>query len=474
MWKKNNPGRSGMEARPRDVSGLSGVRRPLPGGPVTRGGAATQPPSAPRTDAKAASDACANARPDAGTGAETGSKPASVPQSGAASPLAAALGRAGQYPRQEGPPGPPPPPHGSATARPDPRPESGATPGVHPGGEPRPLVVFTGRGGPYCILLIKTVICSLLTVGVYSFWGRTEMRRYLWSNTQVLGEPLEYTGTGKELLLGFLIVLPFFILFSFLAALAAASVPVAGGLLFYLALAGCYEYAAYRALRYRLTRTRWRGIRGNLDGSAGIYAARALALWAGALLTCGLLLPYATAKRLEMKLGNIRIGNSRLAFTARAWGLYKVFFLTLLPPALAFAALLFTLGARFILYGQAHASHEIMLWLVPCALWMSAAWFFYRAALFRWLCSGVSFAGMHFGSTLSGWRYLRTQIGNGLMLLLSYGVALAWVIIRDLRVRLDSVVFTGTPDFAGILQDAGDAPETGEGLLDAFDVDIGL
>lgn len=483
MWKKNNPERSKTEVRPRDPSGLSGVPRSLPGAPAAP--VASAPRVSPRPEK--ASPLAAALRQNRQDGQSPAARPAGPRAEQTAAGRLPGHGDAASEIRDRLAP----PPFGRKT--PKHGPDNGYGPG-HDKGPPRPLVVFTGRGGPYFGLLLKTVVCSLLTLGVYSFWGRTDLRRYLWANTHVLGEPLEYMGTGKELLLGFLIVLPFLVALSFLAAIAAAGDPAAGGLLLYLTLAVCYEYASYRALRYRLTRTRWRGIRSNLDGSAGAYAAKALALWAAVLCTAGLLLPYATAKRLEMKLGNIRIGNSRLCFDAKARGLYKAFSLTLLPPALALAALLVVIIAYAALLGlglspDEHALNQLaidqltidelaidklLLGAIACALWMAAAWFFYRAALFRWLCSGLSFAGMRLGSTLTGGRYLRTQIGNGLMLLFSYFIALAWVIIRELRVKLDSVVFTGQPDLAGIAQDTGDAPETGEGLLEAFDVDIGL
>ncbi len=78
------------------------------------------------------------------------------------------------------------------------------------------------------------------------------MRRYFWNNLAVRGDPLEYTGLAIELLLGFLIVLAIF-------------VPVQ--LAYALALTLLTPYALYRARRYRLSRTRWRGIRFGQDAS---------------------------------------------------------------------------------------------------------------------------------------------------------------------------------------------------------------
>src|SRR4030043_1381420 len=71
-------------------------------------------------------------------------------------------------------------------------------------------------------LLIRGALLLMVTLGIYRFWLATDVRRFLWSNTEIAGETLEYTGTPLELLLGFLIaiaiLIPVYIGF-FLAAL---------------------------------------------------------------------------------------------------------------------------------------------------------------------------------------------------------------------------------------------------------------
>ena len=44
----------------------------------------------------------------------------------------------------------------------------------------------------------------LVTLGIYRFWLMTDVRRFLWSNTEIAGETLEYDGLATELLVGFL------------------------------------------------------------------------------------------------------------------------------------------------------------------------------------------------------------------------------------------------------------------------------
>jgi len=70
-----------------------------------------------------------------------------------------------------------------------------------------PQVAFTGRRGPLFKLLLRVTLLTILTLGIYRFWGKVHIRRFFWHNIRLLGDPLEYTGTPMELFLGFLIVI---------------------------------------------------------------------------------------------------------------------------------------------------------------------------------------------------------------------------------------------------------------------------
>ena len=56
-------------------------------------------------------------------------------------------------------------------------------------------------------LSFKNFFLRIITLGIYHFWGKTEVRRRIWSGVRINGEPLQYTGTGKEMLLGFVVVM---------------------------------------------------------------------------------------------------------------------------------------------------------------------------------------------------------------------------------------------------------------------------
>ena len=141
---------------------------------------------------------------------------------------------------------------------------------------PPGIARFVGRGKTFWRLLSSGAVLLMFTLGIYRFWLTTDVRRYLWSNTELAGESFEYTGTAYELLLGFLIALallvPLYATF-FVLTLAPNNLLSLLALLILILLG---QYAFYRARRYRLTRTLYRGVRFHQSGSAILYSVCAV------------------------------------------------------------------------------------------------------------------------------------------------------------------------------------------------------
>jgi Bacterial protein of unknown function (DUF898) len=78
---------------------------------------------------------------------------------------------------------------------------------LHPVPLPPLPVMFTGDRGEFRRLVARGAGLELITVGFYRFWLATDIRRHLWSNTAIDGDAAEYTGRGRELLIGFLFAL---------------------------------------------------------------------------------------------------------------------------------------------------------------------------------------------------------------------------------------------------------------------------
>src|SRR6476619_3214335 len=164
----------------------------------------------------------------------------------------------------------------------------------------------------YWRLLIRGAALLMLTLGIYRFWLVTDVRRFLCSNTEIAGEPLEYSGTPLELLLGFLIAIAILIpVYAgiFLAALDLGTIGKISGVAGFATLAILGQYAIYRARRYRLTRTIYRGLRFHQEGSAWGFAFRAMLWWVITGLTFGLAYPFQIANLERYKMRNTFYGD---------------------------------------------------------------------------------------------------------------------------------------------------------------------
>src|SRR5688572_32750967 len=82
---------------------------------------------------------------------------------------------------------------------------------------------FAGDERAFWRLLIRGAVLLLVTLGIYRFWLVTDVRRALWNNTEIAGDYLEYIGTARELLLGFLIAIALLVPVNAMLFLAALS-----------------------------------------------------------------------------------------------------------------------------------------------------------------------------------------------------------------------------------------------------------
>lgn len=171
---------------------------------------------------------------------------------------------------------------------------------------------YIGTAGPLFRLYLITSLLTLLTLGIYRFWAKTRIRKYIWSATTGDNDGFEYTGTGLEKFLGFLVaivilavylgvvqmVLFYFGLNMFTEPTTQmqAFAQIAAIYITLLAVLPLMLFAQYRARRYRMARTRWRGIRFGMESGAWGYALRAMGYYLLNLITLGLLSPLVSYK----------------------------------------------------------------------------------------------------------------------------------------------------------------------------------
>ena len=268
---------------------------------------------------------------------------------------------------------------------------------------PQTPVSFSGDRGEFRRLVTRGAMLELITIGFYRFWLATDIRRHLWSNTHVDGDAAEYTGRGKELLIGFLfalaILVPIYLAY-FLVSIEAERFKAFAGLPLFAFFYLFGQFAIYRARRYRLTRTVWRGVRFWMSGSGWAYAMRA-ALWMLLMpLTLGLILPWREAALERYKMRHCYYGELQGSFEGRGWDFFKLGWRLWLMAILPFIATILVPVVRSV--ASVPPGGERVVGLVTL-LWFIALPFIYgafKAVEWRWWLSGIRFGEVRFESAL--------------------------------------------------------------------------
>lgn len=335
-----------------------------------------------------------------------------------------------------------------------------------------------GDSGDMVRLALVNLGLNIVTLSFWRFWGRTRVRRLLWGTTTAWDDPVDYTGTGKELLKGFLMALVVVYLPLVAGILWAQSLVMAedplGPLLMsvlYILTALLVAAGTYRARRYQLSRTVWRGIRGGQGGSALVYAGITLLVWIVVPLSLGWALPWGEMKLARYRLGHTRFGDRSFSCDAGAGGMYRYFAVVWLS-GLALLGMLWLLalspvgeeGIAGINEGSTFTGSVLLSLLLLLLPW---AW--YRAAFYRRLAAGTSFGGHRFSAAVATWPIVRLAVGNGLISLLSLGVLRPWAALRTFRFTCSVMALDGVPDFATIHQTTQAGPSMGEGVMTVLD-----
>ncbi len=372
--------------------------------------------------------------------------------------------------------------------------------------EPVEPVAITWHGSPWSLagLGLLNMLLSVLTLGIYSFWGRTEVRRRLWSMVRMNGEPFAYTGSGKELFLGYIIVffiitLPTILAFALVPYVATYFFgPVAGPII---GLSFVFAYlifiylligtAVYRAMRYRLSRTQWRGIRGAVIGNHWSYGWHYFWTNIANYFAAGWMTPWRSNLLHRTLTNDMRFGESTFKYKGRAGPLYPPFVLVWIGGIIALVIVIG--GTAAIMWSRVQDSIEAagsgngppvpepLSWtelgamyglyaIAGLVLLMFGANYFARTLNF--FTNFTSFAGTAgFKLRASAASLLWLTVSNLALTIFSLGILGPVAIARRMRYIVDRLEITGGVDFPSIVQSTAGRGTRGEGLATAFDVD---
>ena len=319
-------------------------------------------------------------------------------------------------------------------------------------------------------------LLTLLTLGVYQFWGRARVRRYVMSQTALGADRFAYHGTGLELFTGFLKALVVFGLpVGALVGLAEfGPLPdvarVVAQLVAYVIFFFFFAFAMVGSHRYRLSRTSLRGVKFSFRGRAINFATLFLK---GAVLTgitLGFYRPIFETRLREFLISNSYFGNQKFDFDGRGRDLMKPYLLALLLTLPTLGLYTFWYLARKQRYFWAHTRfgtarfHSTVRGGNLLTFWLG------NGVVLLLLFAVGGAVGVGLGMLLDLNFQVWGGLGGALGLALLFGVGWPWVKIRGVRFALAYLTISGSLDFAQVQQDAQAASSVGDALAGFFDV----
>jgi uncharacterized membrane protein YjgN (DUF898 family) len=304
------------------------------------------------------------------------------------------------------------------------------------------LFKFQGQGRTLFGITFLNLIKTVFTLGIYRFWAKTIVRRYIWSQTLFAGDRFSYHGTGKELLLGAMLFIIAIVLMGSLNTYVYFNIGFLEGELVSqitsLIFAIMLPFLLVRAWRYRLSRSAWRNIRFSFRGR-GIDAF-ILYLTGGVLtaITLTLYWPFFQMKKEKFWREKSWFGDIQFRFSGKGKDFFRKFILAVI--------------------------------LTPLTLGFYLFWFY--ADLKRYLWSHTHVGGATFHFPVTGKDYMKLKVINFFIILFTLGFGYPWAVVRNQIFLTENLTLAGNIELNRAVQKMRDSGAFGEEALYAMDVPI--
>lgn len=346
---------------------------------------------------------------------------------------------------------------------------------------------FHGTWQEFAGIAFPNLLLTIVTLGIYRFWATTREREYLWGKTDFIDERLEWTGRGIELFIGFVMVffligLPLIFLQFGAQALVLRGYEEAAVILSIIAFVMIFYLgglAYFRALRYRLGRTYWRGIRGGSDDPGFHYGLSYMWKSVAGWLPIFLMVPWSMISLWNERWNAMSFGPHRFVAQAEWKPLMKRYLLFYLVPFLVFVgavifgfAVVASGGEPNALSGSGMAIGGILLIFAVLALYIIlplAALAFY-SKYFRLAVGGLRLHNLEFEFRARAPDWILFFLANMAIIVCTLGIGYIFMPYRNWKFFVDHMEAYGEINIDELTQSDTIVSKHGEGLLDAFDV----
>lgn len=340
---------------------------------------------------------------------------------------------------------------------------------------------FSGRVGEYFGIWFVNLLLGIVTLGLYSAWGKVRTERYFYGNTRLAGSSFDYLADPVAILKGRLIA------YAVVIALGLSSqfMPLLYAVIL-LALAALMPLIIVLGLRFHARNSAWRGLSFRFDRSGGKAYGPFLGWPILSGLTATLLYPLMKLRQHEFVVAGHSFGRQRFTYSGDA-GRYYAPYLVALGIGVGLMVLFFLVFGAVVATsvaagkGDANGARSAALGagMVAALLLLYGGMFgvgiFLRVKFTNLLWNSTRLGAHRFESTLRVRDMLWIYFGNLVAIVCTLGLAVPWAMIRLARYRAAHFAVWVEGGLEDFLRDSErDHGATGAELVDALDIGVDL
>jgi uncharacterized membrane protein YjgN (DUF898 family) len=307
---------------------------------------------------------------------------------------------------------------------------------------------YFGAGLEFAIIYFKNILLTIITMGLYYPWAKVELLKYHYQSTELDNSRFLFHATGKEVFKGFIKI--YAILIALYAFLIYASqtqnltLITTASILFYMFLLLLIPLAIHGSVRYRASRSSWKGIHFKYLGDRKelfLLFIKGLFL---TIITLGIYGAWLQVDLRKYVLRNLYFGDLSFRFNGSGGQLFWV-------------------TVKFIL-------------LIYITLGIYGFWYYKNIIKFYVDNLEISQNGkpVNFECNIKTADIVELLVINFLLLVFSLGLATPWVTVRTFKFILRFITIKEGLDTESIQQvsydDYDDA--TGDDFMDFLDFDL--
>jgi uncharacterized membrane protein YjgN (DUF898 family) len=297
--------------------------------------------------------------------------------------------------------------------------------------------VFHGEEREYFRIWIVNTLLTLLTGGLFAPWAKVRKRRYLRGNTELMGHRFDYRADPRRILTGTLVVAVLFLGYMVIGEVYPV---VRFGTLGLGVL--LLPWIVVRSLAFNAHNTAYRGLRFQFRQTYGMAALTYLGQALVVGITLGIYYPAWIRNQREFSIGSHRLGDAFFRFTAKSGPFYAAY---LVAGAMVFGAAMIGGGMTGVLLAVNKHKVATLVELVPFfivygfVLYLAKQYLFAR--LFNHVWNHTRLDEHRFSANLGTGAWLKLQLHNLGLLLVSGGLLYPWTVVRSTRYALSCLHF---------------------------------